>query len=140
MNEIVSKHKLPARPLYVRAIRDFLFRVLIEHGATEREALEVKAAFSEAANNIIEHAYRNEKKYHFIAEFHIRADTLEIVLIDYGIRVPRSKIKARRLDDYYSSGLGIFLMEQFTDFLNYDTSGDRGTRLTMIRKIPGLKV
>ncbi|RME90504.1 MAG: ATP-binding protein [Candidatus Hydrogenedentota bacterium] len=139
MEEIVSKHKIPAKPLYVRAMRNFIQKILIDHGAEEKIAKEVKAAFTEAANNIIEHAYKKDERHHFIIETHIRENEVELNLIDFGIRVPRSQIKARKADDYYSSGLGVYLIEKLMDFVNYDTSGKVGTRLTLIRKINGLK-
>ena len=81
------------------------------------------------------HAYKGKKNRPIITEFRKYQDRLEICIRDYGIQVPRSKIQAHPLDEFRNSGLGLYLMEEVMDYLNYNTSSPGGTELIMVKNL-----
>ena len=65
-------------------------------------------------------------------------DRIEVKIIDRGGKVPRSQIKSHPLDDLITSGLGVYLIENIFDYVNYNiTQEDIGTELTLIKRTPG---
>ena len=104
-------------------------------GFAYREALNIKAAFTEAANNVIQHAYSGNYNLPIIVEFHRLHDRLEIYIKDYGKKVSRAQIKSRPLSEFRESGLGVFFMERLMDYINFDTTQEKGTLLKMVKRI-----
>ena len=104
-------------------------------GFSRHEARRIEASFYEAIQNVIQHARHGSQKLIITTEFRNFQNYLEIYIKDSGIQVPRAKIWGHRLDEYRTSGLGLYLMENVMDYLNYDTSDQRGTTLTMVKQL-----
>ncbi len=135
VNSLVSKHKIPSHPRYVRFMRTYIFQLAIDMGFAYKDAIDIKAAFTEAANNIVQHAYSGSFDLPIIIEIHRLENRIEIYMKDYGRKVARSEIKSRPLNDYQENGLGVFLMERLMDYISYDTSLEKGTVLKMVKRI-----
>lgn len=134
-NSFISKHKIPSHPRYVRFFRSYIFELALDMNFAYKDAVSIKAAFTEAANNIIEHAYSGNFNLPIIIEVHRHADRLEIYLRDYGRKVRRSEIKSRPLSDYRENGLGVYFIESLMDYINYDTTLEKGTLLKMVKRV-----
>ena len=93
---------LPARPENVALIREVLAGLddAVDLGGTVED---VKAAVSEAANNVVVHAY-GEDDGPMEVEISLRADELEVVVRDYGAGI------GPRVADESSPGRGIGLV------------------------------
>lgn len=114
-----------AEPAALGALRDALTEFLERAGAGEQLRFEVTLAVSEAANNVLQHAYRQATKPGTI---HVGATTtagrIEVVIEDDGHGLaPRS--------DSPGAGLGLPLMAQLTDDLDVKRRPDGGTRVAM---------
>ncbi|MDH5719554.1 MAG: ATP-binding protein [Spirochaetia bacterium] len=131
----VCEHTVPSHPRYVRFIRKYLLEMALDMGFAYRDAVNIKAAFVEALNNVIEHAYKGKTNMPIHLEFYRYDDRLEILIRDYGEKVARSEIKPRDLGEYVDGGLGVYLMEKLMDYVDYDTTVDAGTRLKMVKKL-----
>jgi len=132
---LISKHKIPSHPRYVRFLRTFIFQLALDMNFGYHDAASIKAAFTEAANNIIQHAYDGDFTLPIIIEIHRFSDRIEIYLRDFGRKVARSQIKSRALKDYRESGLGVYMMERMMDYINFDTTLEKGTLLKMVKRI-----
>ena len=97
--------------------------------------MNIQSAFNEALYNIMRHAYRGKRNLPIITEFRKYKDRLVVWTKDYGVQVLRSEIRARPLDEFRRTGLGLYIMEEVMDHLNYDTSFEKGTELTMSKKL-----
>ena len=104
-------------------------------GFSEENSIRIQSAFNEALRNIMKHAYKGKKNCPIIAEFRRHQDHLEVWTKDYGVQVTRSIIQARPMDEFRKSGLGLYIMEEVMDYLNYDTSFNKGTELTMSKRL-----
>ncbi len=135
MSAEVSKHKILSHPKYVRSLRYYLFKVLHESEVEMTHILDLQMAFTEALNNVIQHAYKDRYELPIIIELYLYPDKIEIIIEDFGVQVPRSQICSRPLDDFREGGLGVFLIEKLTDYLHYDTEREKGTKLTLVKNM-----
>jgi anti-sigma regulatory factor (Ser/Thr protein kinase) len=69
----------------------------------------------------------------------MKANTITIILIDYGLpfdpsKIPMPDLKAD-LSDRKIGGLGIFLMRKLMDEVHYEPRADKSNVLTMIKHL-----
>ena len=136
LNVFKFKTYFPIRIKVCKVYAKVRFFFALDNGFSLPVSRQIEAGFYEALQNVIQHAYLGAKDKPIETELRLYSDRFEIHIQDKGVKVPRSEIKARPLDDVRTSGLGLYLMENFFDELNYDTSSQpEGTRLTMIKRI-----
>lgn len=102
------------------------------------DLMDIKTAVSEAVTNAIEHGYE-DKLGTVTIECSIDDDTISIVIIDKGIGI--DDIDLATTPAYTSkpelehAGLGFTIMESFMDSVEIDSSLNRGTSITLTKKI-----
>lgn len=109
----------------VRELRDELGRFLARLGVDEATAFDIKLAVSEAANNVLQHAYREHRQAGpLVVEAHAASDGLRVSIFDHGAGpAPRP--------DSPGAGLGMPLMATLADDLSIRRDDDGGTRVDM---------
>jgi serine/threonine-protein kinase RsbW len=118
-------------------ICDYVTHYAQQAGLAEKDVYAVQLAVDEASTNIIEHGYGQECPSRIDITCDIQEDGLKIVIYDDAepfnpetvpepeINVPLEEIKPR--------GLGIYLIRQMMDDVQYQSSPDKGNTLTMIK-------
>lgn len=102
------------------------------------EVNDIKTAVSEAVTNCIVHAYPNELG-RVKLKLRLYADNiLEIIVQDWGVGI--SDVDKAREPLYTTgneerSGMGFTIMESFMDALKVKSTPDKGTTVTMRRRI-----
>tara|TARA_B100001057_G_scaffold200015_1_gene200721 strand:- start:18755 stop:19189 length:435 start_codon:yes stop_codon:yes gene_type:complete len=77
---------------------------------------ELILAIAEAAQNIVKHAYKNEKTEDKMEiQISLENGHLEIGFSDKGRPVEKEKIRHRKIDDVKPGGLGTFFIQQIMD-------------------------
>ena len=77
---------------------------------------ELVLAIAEAAQNIVKHAYNNEKTEDKMEiKISVEDGHLEIGFYDKGRPVEKEKIRHRKIDDIKPGGLGTFFIQQIMD-------------------------
>ena len=77
---------------------------------------ELVLAIAEAAQNIVKHAYNNEKTEDKMEiKISVEDGHLEIGFSDKGRPVEEEKIRHRKIDDVKPGGLGTFFIQQIMD-------------------------
>ena len=77
---------------------------------------ELVLAIAEAAQNIVKHAYKNEKTDDKMEiKISVSDGHLEIGFFDKGRPVEKDKIRHRKIDDIKPGGLGTFFIQQIMD-------------------------
>jgi len=126
---------VPAKANYIKKLRDRAREVVLAAGSPKEQANSIVLAISEAASNIIKHAYKGnegdiELSIHVDAS--IKPEQLVIILRDYAETIDINEIRSRALDDVRPGGLGVHFMKQLVDNLVYTVPEDgRGNRLEM---------
>lgn len=105
---------------------------------TLEEVADVKTALSEAVTNSVVHGYENQVKK-IVVECRIEGQKLELRVIDHGKGIEDIKRAMEPLfttkPDFERSGMGFTFMEAFMDTVEVESGVDRGTTVTMTKKI-----
>lgn len=131
---------IASMPAYLPVVRAALDRTCELIGFDEPARGGIVLAVDEALTNVIKHAYRGqpdkpiEITFRCVRESPAR-QALQIELRDWGERVEAGKIRSRDLDDVRPGGLGVHIMQNCMDEVDYAPAPDGGTRLTMIKRL-----
>ena len=118
-------------------ISDYVTDYAKQAGLNETQVYAVQLAVDEASTNIIEHGYGQECPNRIDITCDVQEDGLKVVIYDDAApfdpeTVPKPEINVS-LDEIKPRGLGIFLMRQMMDEVNYQSSQDKGNTLTMVK-------
>jgi len=126
---------IPAKASYLKELRDKSRDVVMLAGSTKEQADSIILAISEAAGNIIQHAYKGDEgdiELSIHVDSSVNPEQLVITLRDYAKTIDINEIRSRALDDVRPGGLGVHFMKQLMDNLIYTVPEDgHGNRLEM---------
>ena len=131
--------KISSDPKYLKILRCAVFHFSRLCGFSTKEGNALTVAVSEAAANVIKHAYKNENDKPIFMNCRILEDRLEIVLRDSGLKTDPEKIKSRELKDVRPGGLGVHIIKSTMDEVTYDNSSEDANYLTMAKYLPSRK-
>ena len=128
-----------SRGEYLPVVRAALERMCDQVGFVSDTTGQIVLSLDEALTNIIRHAYEGAEDEPIEIEF-VPKDTagrtgLEILVRDYGKVVDPSTIKGRDLDDIRPGGLGVHIMRECMDKVEYTRAKGGGTLLRMFKKL-----
>jgi serine/threonine-protein kinase RsbW len=134
--------ELLSDPEMLSVVRSAVMRLSEELGFTEAECRGVTRAVDEALANIIRHAYGGRPGQpieltcrRMRERTGMRRAGLEIVLVDRGTPADRKKLCGRPLDEIRPGGLGIHLIQEGVDVMQYATNVHRN-RLRLVKYLP----
>ncbi len=109
---------------------------------TIEEITDIKTAVSEAVTNCIVHGYPDKLGNIVMTMDIIEPDTLRISIADKGVGIPDVKLAMQPLFTTGNTdervGLGFAVMETFMDKIRVTSKPDRGTRVTMKKRIESI--
>jgi anti-sigma regulatory factor (Ser/Thr protein kinase) len=120
-------------------VREQAERICRELGFDDVASGSVMLSVDEALTNIIRHCYHHREDQRIDIEFTTLGqppEALQIRLRDYGTFVDPSKIKSRDLADIRPGGLGVHIINNCMDKVQYMPAEGGGTELTLIKRIP----
>lgn len=133
MSEMVTL-TVPSHPKYLYVIRSVLYPIVIESGYARKEARAIVLAVDEACSNIIKYAYGGDHTKTISLAVSLNSATMMIEIRDTGNKPDVARIAPRKLDEVRPGGLGTHFMAEVFDSVEYDTSPDRGTVLTLVKR------
>ena len=100
----------------LKHVRSFCREVFDKLEINQELKDELILAIAEAAQNIVKHAYKNEKTEDKMEiKISVENGHLEIGFSDKGRPVEKEKIRHRKIDDIKPGGLGTFFIQQIMD-------------------------
>ena len=100
----------------LKHVRSFCREVFERLNINQELKDELVLAIAEAAQNIVKHAYQNEKTDDKMEiKISVSDGHLEIGFFDKGRPVEKDKIRHRKIDDIKPGGLGTFFIQQIMD-------------------------
>ena len=144
----VSLH-VPVQYGYLRLLRQAVLDVCARAGFSEIQSAQMEMAVDEAAANIIEHSYREQRKAGnenleqspgLQVKVMQEADRVIIELVDFGDGFDWENHEITEPEKYIdrnqNRGLGMYIIQQFVDEVEYQRNGPgEGNRLLLIKKI-----
>lgn len=130
--QITRAAELESLPLF----RDFIAECCSRHNVPDETVFELKLAVDEACTNIIEHGYKDMDPGSIILSFRIEPDRILASITDFGhifepAEAPKPNVEAA-LEDRPMGGLGLYLIYQTMDNIDYESSQD-GNILTFTK-------
>lgn len=115
----ISILRFPARSYQLREIRCIVEKAMQHLGCEEVEADAIVLAINEACMNIIQHGYGVDTSGEIILE--IFEDTQDILfrITDFAETVDDTKIKPRSLDEVRPGGLGVHIIQEVMDKVEF---------------------
>ena len=110
---------------------------------TIEELSDLKTAVSEAVTNSIVHGYRDTKGKIYINARITENNTVRIKIRDRGVgieNIAEAMTPLFTTGDGDRAGLGFTVMESFCDSVKVSSKPDKGTTVTLIKKITGHSV
>jgi anti-sigma regulatory factor (Ser/Thr protein kinase) len=125
---------VPSHPKYLYVIRSAVYPLVLEAGFSKKDARRIVLALDEACSNIIKYAYEGDTGRSYSLDIAAGEGRFSVRLTDQGKKPDVSKIAPRKLDEVRPGGLGTHFMATVFDTVEYDTSRDAGTVLTLIKQ------
>ena len=123
-------------PKELHDVRDRVERFVLKAGLGDEDSLNVVLALDEALTNIIRHAYDGQHDQPIDITVVPMDNELNVIVRDYGKVADRSKIQSRDLDDIRPGGLGVHIMHECMDAVEYLPAPEGGgTILVMTKRI-----
>jgi len=124
-------------PSHLPVVRAAVEKMCLLVGFDAESAGGITLSVDEALTNIIRHAYDGAGDKPIEIELLPRRSPrgLQISLRDYGRPVDPSRIKSRDLSDIKPGGLGVHIMQQCVDRVQYTRPPGGGTLLTLVKSI-----
>ncbi|WKZ41861.1 MAG: ATP-binding protein [Anaerolineales bacterium] len=122
----------------LQVFRGFITECCARYDIPNDTVLDLKLAVDEACTNIIEHGYKDMDPGSIILFFRIESDRILVQITDFGhvfepADAPKPDVEAA-LEDRPLGGLGLFLIYQTMDNIDYQSSDD-GNTLTFTKYI-----
>ena len=124
----------------LRVFREFISDCCARFKVPAGTVFDLKLAVDEACTNIIEHGYKGMDPGSIILAFRIEADRILVQITDFGhvfepAEAPKPNVEAA-LEDRPLGGLGLFLIYQLMDDIDYQSS-EEGNTLTFTKYMNG---
>ncbi|MDX1377483.1 MAG: ATP-binding protein [Anaerolineales bacterium] len=118
--------------------REFISDCCSGHNVPDETVFELKLAVDEACTNIIEHGYKGMDPGSIILSFRIESDRILVQITDFGHVFEPAEAKKpdveAALEDRPLGGLGLYLIYQTMDNIDYESS-EEGNTLTFTKYI-----
>ncbi len=131
--------RISSSPTHLPVVRSAVLKVCEICGLDEETCGNIMLCVDEALTNIIRHAYDGEPDKEIKIELcptgPADSQCLRIRLRDYGKHVDPSKIKSRDLSDVRPGGLGVHIITECMDSVEFAPGEGGGTVLTMTKTL-----
>jgi anti-sigma regulatory factor (Ser/Thr protein kinase) len=125
---------LDSRIEEIARAREWLKELTSAEGVLDNEVSDLGLAMSEACANIIEHAYRGQPNNPIRLRLTIDETSLVLTIHDRGEKFDLESYVPPELGEPRESGYGVYFVLSLMDKVHYDTSAERGTTLTLIKR------
>lgn len=117
----------------VAQARDWLAERASQAGFPPSMINDLKLAFTEAATNVVRHAYGGQPGHEIILSLATDDEALTLTIRDFGRQFDTDRYQEPNLSEPQEGGYGVFLMHNLMDEVRYDTP-EEGTTLTLVKR------
>lgn len=119
-------------------IDDFISQIIADFGFSSGQVYDIRLALDEACTNIIEHSYGGEEKGDIQCSVERAEEGIKIILKDWGKKfdpdqIPKPDFNVD-LEDLQPRGLGLYLMKNLMDKIEYCNDNGDGNTLVMTKR------
>jgi sigma-B regulation protein RsbU (phosphoserine phosphatase) len=134
--ELIARHTFPARADALHSVREVVNNACESCGCASEDATDIIIAVGEACQNVVRHAYKGRDKGDATLEIYCKDGILEFYLLDSAPPVDQNKVKPKWPEELAPGGLGICLIHDIMDEVEYlPAPAARGNLLRMVKRI-----
>ena len=133
---MIARYTFPARADALQAVREVVNNACETCGCETKAATDIVIAVGEACQNVVRHAYRDSEDGDATLEIYCKGGILEFRLQDSAHPVDREKIKPKWPKELGPGGLGVCLIHDIMDKVDYlPVPEGQGNVLRMVKFI-----
>jgi sigma-B regulation protein RsbU (phosphoserine phosphatase) len=134
--EQLAEFRFPARAEELQHLRSVVRSALDSLGCSAEFVHGTVLALDEAATNVIRHGYGDSSGGEAVLQIFKTGNVLVFRLVDFAPTVDCEAIRPRELDDLRPGGLGVHIMRQVMDTVEFQKpAAGAGNVLVMTRKL-----
>jgi len=118
-SERLSILRFPARAYQLKQVRSVVHRAMKQLGCAQMDCDRIVLAINEACMNVIQHAYQDDQGGEIILEIFAVPQGVMFRLTDFAAPVDESRIRARKLDELRPGGLGVHIIHEIMDSVEF---------------------
>jgi len=130
---------ITSHPENLKGIRKVMKDIMSKTGLSKEDSGCIILAIDEACSNIIKHGYKNDYNQKIELNIKLEKNLLTISIIDNGIRFDKNSIEIRDIDEIKPGGLGIYIINQVMNIVEYTRTPEGFNKIKMVKKLNGLK-
>jgi len=128
-SKLLSKLSISGEKNIIPAVCAFIREIALKEGFSPEEAGKLELVMDEACLNVIEHALKGNENEYFDVYIERRPCQFVMAVEDRGIPMDMKKVEAGE-----ETGLGMILMKNYTDRMNFINLGKGGKRVEFIKE------
>lgn len=129
---------ITARPENLKQIRAMVAKVTFAAMLPEEDAGSVILAVDEACSNIIKHCCKDDPTRSIDVTITLDKNSLAVTIVDNGNCFDIGSIKPRNIQDIKPGGLGVYIIREVMDGVEYSHTPEGLNQVKLIKKLkPG---
>jgi sigma-B regulation protein RsbU (phosphoserine phosphatase) len=133
---LVTRHTFAAYPEELHGVREVVARACETCNCEQSLSTDLIIAVGEACQNVVRHAYKGRETGEATLEIYCKDGILEFYLLDSAPPVDQNKVKPKWPEELAPGGLGICLIHDIMDEVEYlPAPAARGNLLRMVKRI-----
>jgi anti-sigma regulatory factor (Ser/Thr protein kinase) len=126
-----------SHPKNLKRIRRVMADVTSKTDLSKEIVGSIILAVDEVCSNIIKHCCMTDPNRKIDLTIQLETDSLVISIVDDGIKFDINSIKSRDINDIKPGGLGIHIIKQVMDTVDYSHTPEGFNKVKMIKKLKG---
>ena len=124
-----------SHPKNLKHIRNLMADITLKTCLSKKDSGSIILAVDEACSNIIRHSYENDYNRKIDLTVKLNTNSLTISIVDDGIKFDINSIKPRDTSLLKPGGLGIYIIKQIMDTVEYSRTTEGFNKIKMIKKL-----
>lgn len=124
-----------AHPANLKQVRAMTAKVTVAAGLAEKEAWSVVLAIDEACSNVIKHCCQDDPTRSIEVSIILDKNVLTVTIVDNGNPFNIDSIKPRDIQEIKPGGLGIHIIREVMDAVEYSHSPEGLNQLKLIKNL-----
>lgn len=124
-----------SHPKNLKYIRNMIADITLKTSLSKEDSGSIILAVDEACSNIIRHSYENDYSRIIDLTVKLKTNSLTISIVDDGIKFDIDSIEPRDTSHLKPGGLGIYIIKQIMDTVEYSRTSKGLNKIKMVKKL-----
>jgi anti-sigma regulatory factor (Ser/Thr protein kinase) len=131
----LTQLSITSHPENLKRIRNAMRNITSKSPGLQDDSGNIILAVDEACSNIMKHCCNNDLTRKIALTIKLKENLLTILIVDNGQKFDIKSIKPRDINEIRPGGLGVHLIRQIMDTVDYSHTPDGLNQLTMTKKL-----